>query len=188
MHNAKKNVQKSGWFNSLTTIGYLQVFYAIDTFHISILLELAMETWVKASLTFSLWVHDLNHTHSLASFQWWGPFDQQWMLHMNEHYLQIQKWLPYKGRGMVSAPICAKKVRNQPRLFYSQPRQLPLARHIMTIPTLSHLFCYCKTDLQNRVHHAADNKQPKLTLTTDEPHDRSSQFSSPHPGPLFAVV
>ena len=33
-------------------------------------LELALETWAKASLTHSLWVHDLTHTHSLANFQW----------------------------------------------------------------------------------------------------------------------
>ena len=30
-------------------------------------LELALETWVKALLTHSLWVYDLGHTHSLAS-------------------------------------------------------------------------------------------------------------------------
>ena len=32
-------------------------------------LELALETLAKASLTHSLWVHDLNYTQSLVSFQ-----------------------------------------------------------------------------------------------------------------------
>ena len=37
--------------------------------------ELALETWAKASLTQSLWVHDPNHTNSLVSFQWWNGWD-----------------------------------------------------------------------------------------------------------------
>ena len=72
-------------------------------------LELALETWAKASLTQSLWVHHPNHTHSLASFQLSGLSDQQ-VLHLTECCLQV----PYKGREVVPEPVCAYKVRNGP--------------------------------------------------------------------------
>ena len=75
--------------------------------------ELALETWAKASLTQSLRVHDPNHTHSLASFRWSGLFDQ-WALHLTECCLQVQKWCPYKWRGVVPELVCANKVRNGP--------------------------------------------------------------------------
>ena len=75
--------------------------------------ELALETWAKASLTQSLWVHDPNHTHSLASFQWSGLSNQR-ALHLTECCLQVQKWCPYKGRGVVPEPVCANMVRNGP--------------------------------------------------------------------------
>ena len=52
------------------------------------------------------WVYDLSHTHSLASFQWSGLFDQQ-VLYLTENYLHILNWCPYKGR-VVSAPNCEK--------------------------------------------------------------------------------
>ena len=52
-------------------------------------------------------------THSLASLQWSGFSDQQ-MLLPTKNCLQCQKWCPYKGRGVVSTPICAIKVRNSP--------------------------------------------------------------------------
>ena len=52
--------------------------------------EPALETWAKASLTPSLMVHDSNHTHSLASFQWSGLSDQR-ALQLTETCLQIQK-------------------------------------------------------------------------------------------------
>ena len=88
----------------------------MDTFfgpYFHFCLELALETWAKASLTPSLRVHDPNHTHSLASFQWSGLSDQR-ALHLTECCLQVQKWCPYKGRGVVPEPVCANKVRNGP--------------------------------------------------------------------------
>ena len=105
----------------------------IDTFfgpYFHFCLELALETWAKALLTHSLWVHDPNHTHSLANFQSSGLFDQR-TLHLTENCLQIQKWCPYKY---------------WPRLFYIQPRQLPCAQHVMTIPPI------LAQNLQNRLH------------------------------------
>ena len=75
--------------------------------------ELALETLAKASLTQSLWVHDLNHTHSLESFQWSGLSDHR-ALHLTESCLQNQKWCPYKRKGVVPEPVCANKVRNGP--------------------------------------------------------------------------
>ena len=78
-----------------------------------LLLEASTENLNQASLNHSLWHHKLNQTHSLASFQWSGLFNQQ-TLRLTENCLQIWKWCPYKGRGVVSAPICAKKVRNGP--------------------------------------------------------------------------
>ena len=71
-------------------------------------LELALETWVKASLTHSLGVHDLNHTHSLANFYWSGLSD-----HERSSWLKLPRNdPPYKGRGVVSMPICANEGRN----------------------------------------------------------------------------
>ena len=69
--------------------------------------------YYKASLTQSLWIHDPNHTHSLANFQWSGLSEQR-ALHLAECCLQVQKWCPYKGRGVVPEPVCANKVRNGP--------------------------------------------------------------------------
>ena len=82
---------------------------AMDTFfgfYFHFCLELALECWVKALLMHSLWVHDLDHTHSLASFQWSGLSDQK-------NCLQFQRCSPKKcggGGGMVSIPICAKLI------------------------------------------------------------------------------
>ena len=80
-------------------------------------------------------------THSLANFQWSWLSDQRmlehslvgepWPSESHDHFqickqflvrqicltkncLQIWKWWPYKGRGVISVPICAKKVRNSP--------------------------------------------------------------------------
>ena len=55
--------------------------------------------------------------------------------------LLYQKWCPYKGRGVVSAPICFNKVRMVQTLptFLQQP---PCAQHVVPTPThlpLSHL-------------------------------------------------
>jgi len=61
----------------------------------------------------SLWVYGLYHTHSLASFQWSGPTDQQ-ALCLTESCLHILKWFPYNGRGVVSALNCGNKVKNAP--------------------------------------------------------------------------
>ena len=61
----------------------------------------------------SLRVHNPNHTHSLASFQWSGLSDQQ-ALQLTESCLQMQKWCSYKARGVVSEPICGNKARNGP--------------------------------------------------------------------------
>jgi len=84
--------------NSLTTVGYLLgVFFRLEYLfglYFDFCLEIALETWAKASLTKSLWVHDPNHTHSLASFQWSGLSDQR-ALHLTECCLQVQKWCPY---------------------------------------------------------------------------------------------
>ena len=90
------------------------LFQAMDTFfgpYFHFCLEPAMETWAKASLTPSLRVHDPNHTHSLASFQWSGLSDQR-ALQLTESCLQIQKWCPYKVRGVVPEPVYANKARN----------------------------------------------------------------------------
>ena len=92
------------------------VFKVMDTFfgrYFHFCFELALETWAKASLTQSLWVHDPNHTHSLVSFQWSGLSDQR-ALQLTESCLQIQKWCPYKARGVVPEPVCANKARNGP--------------------------------------------------------------------------
>ena len=38
----------------------------------------------------------------------------QCVLHLTECCLQVQKWCPYKERGVVPEPVCANKVRNGP--------------------------------------------------------------------------
>ena len=88
----------------------------MDTFfgpYFDFCLELALETWAKASLTQSFWVHDPKHTHSLAGF-WWSGLSDQRALHLTECCLQVQKWCLYKGRGVVPGLVCANKVRNGP--------------------------------------------------------------------------
>ena len=35
-------------------------------------------------------------------------------LQLTESYLQIQKWCPYKARGVIAEPVCANKVRIGP--------------------------------------------------------------------------
>ena len=104
--------------DSLNTVGYLlEVFFRLWIpflgLYFYFCLELALKTWAKASLTPSLRVHDPNHTHSLASFQCSGLSDKR-KLHLTECCLQVQKWCPYKGRGVVPEPVCANKVRNGP--------------------------------------------------------------------------
>ena len=82
----------------------------MDTFlglYFHFFLEQALET-----LSNSLGVYDLDHTHSLASFQWSGLFNQQALL-LTENCLQYKKQCPYKGREVVSMPIY-DNVRNGP--------------------------------------------------------------------------
>ena len=75
----------SGCLNSLTTLGYfVEVYFRlwIPSFvHISTFAwsYIALEIWAKASLTHSLWAHDPNHTHSLASFQWSNSECSAWL-------------------------------------------------------------------------------------------------------------
>ena len=61
----------------------------------------------------ALGFHDLNCTYSLASLQWSGLSEQQSLL-LTENCLWNQKWSPWKGRGLVSTPVCAKKERDGP--------------------------------------------------------------------------
>ena len=147
-HQLKKNCKLK-----VTTVIYWKssLGYYIDTFfgpYFHFCLELALETWAKALLTHSLWVHDPNHTHSLADFQWSGLFDQR-TLRLTENCLQIQKWCPYRGRGVVSAPICANMVSSQywPRLFY-KAAAMCTACHDYTRPLPPIL----AQNLQNRLH------------------------------------
>ena len=88
----------------------------MDTFHglyFHFCLELALETWVKSLVTHSLWLHDLGHTHSLASVQCSGPSDQRTLLRTTK-CLNCQKWNLYKMKGAFSTPICARKQTNGP--------------------------------------------------------------------------
>ena len=96
-------------------------------------LELALKTWAKTSWRHSLRVHDLDHTHSLASVQLSGLSNQLTLL-PTENCLQYQKWCPIQGEGSgFYARLCqqGEKWSGQcwPRPFYSQPRQLLCARH-----------------------------------------------------------
>ena len=86
----------------------------------------------KCSSIKSLRVHDICHVYSLASLQWSGPSDQ-WMLLPTQSCLQCQKMSPQRGRRALSTPVCVKKEKwpsqCRPRVFCSQPRQLPCAWH-----------------------------------------------------------
>ena len=66
----------------------------------------AMGTIFGLSFHFCFWgfMHGIDHTHSLASFQLSGLFNQR-MPYLTEKCL-------YKGRRAVSLPICASNVRN----------------------------------------------------------------------------
>ena len=107
--SANRSLQSSFYtrevINSLTTVGYLlsslgcgYVFGPYFDFYF----ELALETWAKASLTQSLWVHDPNHTHSLASIQAVRPAraPPDRMLP-----LQVQKWYHCILFGMPSLQL-----------------------------------------------------------------------------------
>ena len=67
------------------------------------------------------------------------------MLLLTENCWQYKKQCLYKGRGVVSMPICANKVRNglastnRAHSSCSQPRQLPCAQCIATKHSQLHL-------------------------------------------------
>ena len=98
--------------NSLTTTGYIYWKSLLGCGYLFLLriflqcLELALETWVKALLIHSMWVHDLSHTHSLASFQW-SNAPSYWKLPTGPEVVPLQG-----ERTVVSTPICANKMRN----------------------------------------------------------------------------
>ena len=103
--------------------------------------ELALETRAKGSSLNCSRVHDLNHTHSLASFQWSVLSD----LHLTENCLQCLKWSPYtkaeegtKAEGfflIYEGELWPSKCR--PKHFYSYPRQPQYTQHFVTM--LAHL-------------------------------------------------
>ena len=109
-------------------------------------LEQALETWAKASLTQSLRVHDPNHIHSLASFQWSG-LSNHWALHLTENCLQIQKWC----EGVHSwARVC----RNGPAnvvLLPAKAAAMCMGLRAKTRPPPL-IPPFCKTYLQNGLH------------------------------------
>ena len=53
------------------------------------------------------------HMSTISQPKTTGLFNQQTLL-LTENCLQYRKRFPYKGRGVVSIPICANKVRNGP--------------------------------------------------------------------------
>ena len=115
--------------------------------------ELAQETSAMCSSIKPLRVHDLCHTHLLASLQWSGPSDH-WMLLPTESCLQCQKWSPEKA---LSTPVCVKKERNGPASVnqgFSTASQGSCHLHgtLCWNPPVSHLICEWKTYLQNGLH------------------------------------
>ena len=70
-------------------------------------LELAVKTWAKASLRQSLWIHDPNHTHSLASFQW-SSERSTWL---NAAY-KSKNGAPTRGEEWFLSLFVLNKVRN----------------------------------------------------------------------------
>ena len=95
-------------------------------------LELALETWAKASMMQCVQVHDIEYTHSLVGFQCQSGLSNQPTLLLTKIWLATvlhQKYWLYKGRVVVSTPVCANMVRSDP--VYSQPRQLPCAWHVL---------------------------------------------------------
>ena len=88
----------------------------MDTFHgpyFDFCLKLALETWVKALLMHSLWVHNLGDVHSLVSIQYSGPSNRKALL-WTKSCLIPQKWSPYKVKGVFSTPVCTRKQTNGP--------------------------------------------------------------------------
>ena len=116
--------------------------------------ELALETWVKASLSHSLEIYDLvcaptidssyvggmyawnsplqlvfhlDHTHSLVSFWWSGLHDKppDWKLPT------VPKWCPYRGKEWFLCLFVPKWFSQ----WWLRPLQLPCAWHVVTMPT-----------------------------------------------------
>ena len=107
-------------FNSLTTVGYLLVVFfriwipSLVCISTSAWSYVPLETWAKASLTFLLWVHQLRPLISeLSMVRALQPANSppDWTLPTDLVMVPL-----YKGRGVVSAPICTKKVSSQCQL------------------------------------------------------------------------
>ena len=107
-----------------------------------------------------LGVHDLGHTHSLASLQQSGLSDQQTLLLTESCLYSVRQEAPTNSREAVSVPICAKQERNGPASAdqgfstANQDSQPTMCCHLEgdTHPHSSppsHLFCQHKTYLQN---------------------------------------
>ena len=73
-------------------------------------LELVLETWVNALLILSLWVHKLSNTHSLASIQYSGSFNQKTLIRTKS----CMKWSPYNVKVAFSMPVWPRKQSNSP--------------------------------------------------------------------------
>ena len=118
------------WVSCFSLFGYLV--WAIFTLEPRVLQSILLE------------VHDLGHTHSLASFE---LSDQQTVLLTKTVYSARNK-APTKTQEHFLRPFVLKgeKSPSQYRLkrFYSHTRQQPCAQHVMIMPghlPLSHPFC-----------------------------------------------
>ena len=118
MENLEKpqNCQKWGASGRLHRYGHL--LGTIRYFHYCC--KLVPKSWTSGSSINPLKVNDLTNTHSLVSLQWPGLSNQR-MLFLTENCLQCPKWSPYKGRGAVSMPVCAKKEKQVLTKAYLQP-------------------------------------------------------------------
>ena len=103
-------------------------------------------------------VLDLDHTHSLASFQWSGLSNQQTFL-STKNCLQIWKWFPFKGRGVFSVPICANKVRNGPASSDQGHSRVNQDSHHVHGTSIYPTF-FASTNLSSKQIAITDNKRP----------------------------
>ena len=98
----------SCYFNPLyTEFHFLEVLWILPYFHFCC--ELALETLARGFSINSLWVHDLGHTHSLASLQWSGLSDQ-WTLPLTENVLPTVPEMKPSG----FSPFWARREENGP--------------------------------------------------------------------------
>ena len=133
---------------------------------------LGAQIWVKGFLyslcgfILSLWVHDVNHTHSLATFQWSELFDQR-MLGQTEKCLQIQKWWHHKGREVASVPFVLRRWemdQSMPtKAQFCRSTELPCAQNMQTTSPILHFFCWHKTYLPNTLCQLITCSQSKMT-------------------------